>query len=246
VTHSVVIGGTRGLGREIVRQFSEAGHIVSVIGRREPLPADKNLAGVNFFVCDLTVASTLKSTLAAIVSAAGPVSYLVFSQRYRGKDDAWQGEMDVTVNATKMVIDTLSEGFATEGDRAVVFISSSFGDSIGEGQPVGYHVGKAALNHMMRFYAVNLGRKGIRVNAVTPMTFLKDESKDFYLANPKITGLYERMIPLGRMGSSTDCSKVVSFLCSANAGFVNGQNIYVDGGLSLVWPESLGRSLTGI
>ena len=118
-----------------------------------------------------------------------------------------------------------------------------FGDFVGKGQPVGYHVCKAGLNQLMRYYAVNLGRKGIRVNAVTAFTYLKDESKDFYLGNEDLLGLYERIVPLGRMATAQDCARAAAFLCSPEAGFVNGQNLYVDGGLSLVWPETLARDL---
>jgi enoyl-[acyl-carrier-protein] reductase (NADH) len=46
------------------------------------------------------------------------------------------------------------------------------------------------------------------------------------------------------MATTQDVSNVIAFLCSSNAGFVTGQNIYVDGGLSVLWPEQLIRSLT--
>jgi NAD(P)-dependent dehydrogenase (short-subunit alcohol dehydrogenase family) len=54
------------------------------------------------------------------------------------------------------------------------------------------------------------------------------------------------MIPLGRMATSEDSAKLIAFLCSTQAGFINGQNIYVDGGLSLIWPESLGRAIAPV
>ena len=117
---------------------------------------------------------------------------------------------------------------------------------VGEGQPASYHVGKAAANHLMRHAAVNLGRNGIRSNTVTPFTFLKEESCEFYLANDKLMKLYEGIVPLGRMGSAADSANVIAFLCSPEAAYVTGQNIYVDGGLSLVWPETLARKLQSL
>jgi len=125
-------------------------------------------------------------------------------------------------------------------------VSSVFGDRVGEGQPLSYHLGKAGINHMARFYAVSLGRKGIRVNVVTPFTFLKEESKDFYLNNKELQALYQEMIPLGRMGTAEDSANAVAFLCSPAASFINGQNLYVDGGLSVIWPETLARKLKSI
>lgn len=246
MTHSLIIGGTRGLGREVVKLFSAAGHTVSIIGRREPAAQDRDIPNTYFHIADLADPEGLKAALAEAVKAQGKLSYLVFCQRYRGKDDDWQGEFDITLTATKVTVEALQDEFETSGDKGIVMVSSVFGDYVGEGQPMSYHVGKAGLNHMMRFYAVNLGRKGIRVNAITPFTFLKEESKKFYLDNKPLLDLYNEMIPLGRMPTSEDSANTIAYLCSPAAGFINGQNIYVDGGLSLVWPETLGRKLASI
>ena len=77
-------------------------------------------------------------------------------------------------------------------------------------------------------------------------TFLKEDSKEFYLKNKELMQLYAEIIPHGRMATSEDSANVITFLCSPGAAFVNGQNIYVDGGLSLVWPETLARKLKSI
>ena len=234
------------MGREVTKLMSAAGHAVSVLGRRPPPEEDAALQGARHFVADLGDAAALRETLGQIVASGGRLSYLVFCQRYRGDGDAWTGEFEITLTATKEAIESLADQFAEDGDKGVVVVSSVFGDFVGKGQPVGYHVCKAGLNQLMRYYAVNLGRKGIRVNAVTAFTYLKEESKEFYLGNEDLLGLYERIVPLGRMATAQDCARAAAFLCSPEAGFVNGQNLYVDGGLSLVWPETLARDLTGI
>ena len=125
-------------------------------------------------------------------------------------------------------------------------VSSVFADFVGEGQAISYHMAKAGMNQMMRYYAVNLGRKGIRCNAVTAFTFLKDESKNFYLENTELQDLHRQIVPLERMATIGDIADVIMFLNSESASFVIGQNIYVDGGLSLNWPENLARTLTGV
>ena len=96
---------------------------------------------------------------------------------------------------------------------------------------------------MMRYYALDLGPKHIRVNSIRPMTFLKEESKSFYLENKPLLELYDDIIPMGRMGTTEDSANVITFLCSSQASFVTGQDIAIDGGLSLHWPESLSRRL---
>jgi len=244
--HTLIVGGTRGLGRIVARLAADGGHQVSVIGRREPAEADRKLSGVRHWVADIEDRSALAGTLEAIVAETGKLNYLVFCQRYRGSGDAWAGEIDITLDLTKAVIERMQGEFAPDGDKAMVLVSSVFADFVGEGQAVSYHVAKAGLNQMMRYYAVNLGRKGIRVNGVTPFTFLKEESRDFYLKNKALHDLYRKITPLGRMATAEDSARVIAFLCSPAAGFVNGQNIYVDGGLSLLWPETLARGLTGL
>lgn len=246
MTHTLIIGGTRGLGREVVKLLSAAGHIITVIGGREPIAADLDVPNTEFLIADLADSAGFKLMLEKAVETRGKLSYIVFCQRYRGKDDDWQGEFDITLTATKVAVETLQDEFVAEGDKGIVMVSSPFGDYVSEGQGVSYHMSKAGLNQMMRFYAVSLGRKGIRVNAITPCTFLKDESKDFYLNNKSLYDLYCNMIPLGRMATSEDSAQAIAFLCSPQASFINGQNIYVDGGLSLVWPEALARKLTSL
>ncbi len=167
-------------------------------------------------------------------------------QRYRGQDDDWTGEIQVSLTATRQLIELLVPKFETRGDRGIVLVSSVFGDRVGDGQPLSYHLCKAGMNQMTRFYAANLGQKGIRVNAITPFTFLKEESKDFYLNNKELSDLYQEIIPLGRMGTTEDSANAIAFLCSPAAGFITGQNLYIDGGMSLVWPETIARRLRSI
>ena len=245
MTHSIVFGGSKGLGRVLARQLAARGDIVSVISRSAP-PVAERVDGVLYYCADIADFTATQSALDAAIEQNGALNYLIFCQRYRGKDDSWAGEIEVSLTASKRVIEHVHGSFKKDSDCGIVFVSSVFGDRIGEGQDISYHLGKAGMNHMARFYAVNLGRKGIRTNSVTPFTFLKEESKDFYLNNLELMGLYEEIIPLGRMATSEDSANVITFLCSSGAAFVNGQNIYVDGGLSLVWPETLARKLKSI
>jgi len=246
IPHTLIIGGTRGLGREAARLLSREGHHVSVIGRREPAESDCDIPNVKYWIADLQQPGEALGAALRIARERGPFNYLVFCQRYRGKDDDWAGEIQVSLSATKELVEGLLKEFVPVEDKGIVMVSSVFGDYVGEGQPLSYHLGKAGINQMARYYAVNLGRLGIRVNVVTPFTFLKEESKEFYLANEKLQALYRDIVPLGRMGTTEDSANAIVFLCSPRAGFINGQNIYVDGGLSVVWPETLARKLQSV
>lgn len=234
------------MGRELVRQMRAQGHTVSVIGRRAPVDADKALLGVRFWAADIADCAKLPVLLDDIVSNGGPINYLVFLQRYRGDGDKWIGEMETSLTATKNIIECLLPRFAKSADQAIVVVSSIAVDHVVSEQPVGYHVAKAGLRHMASYYAVTLGERGIRVNSVSPCTSLKDENRAFYTANQTIADVYKRTIPLGRMGTAEDSANVIAFLCSSKASFVTGQNIVVDGGVSLLSQESLSRQISGV
>ena len=245
MAHAVIFGGTKGLGKVLARELKKRGDEVSVVSRAAP-PEESKIEGCQYFAADISSVADVLPSLNDAIALAGNINYLIFCQRYRGSSDSWAGEIEVSLSGPKKIVEAMQDSFDISGDRAIVFVSSVFGDKIGEGQDLSYHIGKAGINHMSSYFAVNLGRKGIRVNSVTPFTFLKDESKDFYINNHELMDLYKTIDPLGRIGTAEDSSNLIQFLCSPAAQFINGQNIYVDGGLSLVWPETLARQLKSI
>ena len=243
--HAVVVGGTRGLGLIVVERFLARGYDVTVISRT---PSSKHAGNgnVRHLAANLERPESYEGIWLQARDGFGPVSYLVLSQRYRGTGDPWEGELRVGLTASKHLIEGFSDHFADGGDRAIGVISSVYAQYVGSSQPVGYHVVKAGLNEMMRYYAATLGRRGIRVNAIMPLTYLKEESRRFYEGNAALLELYGRLVPLGRMGTSEDSANALSFLCSEQASFINGQSILLDGGVSVIWPEEVAKSFAGI
>lgn len=242
--HDVIIGGTRGIGRAYVHAMAEMGHTVSVLGRRPP-PENRDVSQVHYWTVDLSDRKRLSLVLAGLVEQQGQVNHLVFFQRYRGEEDAWAGELDVSLTATRCIVERLADHFDGTADNAIVIVGSVASQFITEEQPVSYHVAKAGLHQMVRYYAVALGPRGIRVNAVSPGTVLKEESQQFYQQDP-VSSLYKRIIPLGRMGTAEDVVQLIAFLCSPQAAFVTGQNIVIDGGASLQGHEALARKVAGL
>lgn len=241
--HILIVGGTRGIGKSLVEAFA-GDAAVSVIGRHPPSVSGKNTVGVSYWIVDLTDTQRLKRTLKEIISKNGKVSSLIFLQRYRGDKDAWEGEIAVSLTATKNIIEFLADEFDSARERSIVIASSLASYYVATEQPVGYHVVKAGLNQLARFFAVNLAAKKIRVNCVIYGAVLKEEAKEFYRKHKKLQNLYKQITPLGRMATPKDIAEAVKFLCSENASFITGQNLVLDGGISLQSHETLSRELT--
>lgn len=244
--HSLIIGGTRGIGRALVEKFARQKHTLSVLSRR--LPAD-SIPGVPqnaYWRCDLLDDKKLKKTLHAIVKKNGSITNLVFFQRWRGEKNDWEGEIETSLTATKRVVEQLAGHFDSQNFPSIVMVSSVASRLVASEQPLSYHVGKGGLEQMIRYYAATLGAQSIRVNSVSFGTVLKRESKKFYEKNKKLTNLYKKIIPLGRIGTAEEMANVIAFLCSPEASFITGQNIIVDGGITLQWHESLARRITNL
>lgn len=229
--HYVVVGGSRGLGRAFAASISSKGHSVSVISRtRGDVPL------VEYHECDVSAIDPAV-TLEAIRRQRGPIDAIAFFQRFRGDDDPWEGEFRTSLSATRTIVEAAPPFFAADGLRSIVFVSSVNATFVSPSLPPGYHVAKAGLCQLARYFACTLGPLGIRVNAVCPSTFLKPESEAHYASRPELKARLAGMSPLGRMGTHEDVNAAVAFLLGAEASFVTGQVLVVDGGISLRWPE---------
>lgn len=240
--HVVVVGGSRGLGKVVAERFDALEFAVTVIARTRPAEQTR----LNFVSADLETMSSSAEVVEEAVRLGGKIRYLIFCQRYRGAGDPWQGELQVTLTATRLLMNGFADQFCADGDRAIAVVSSVYAEFVGSSQPESYHVAKAGLNQLVKFNAAVMGRRGIRVNSIMPLTYLKAESKEFYLANDALMKLYRDFVPIGTIGRAEDSANLLEFLCSPKASFINGQAIYVDGGVSVVWPEELARTLAGI
>jgi NAD(P)-dependent dehydrogenase (short-subunit alcohol dehydrogenase family) len=219
------------------------GHDVSVIARR---PAEGQMPSVRYWEVDLLDHKRIHKVLRGIIRQNGRLNNLIFFQRFRDNGDDWRGELETSLTATKQIIEGLVNDFDNSDEKSIVIISSAASHFIAEEQPLSYHVAKAGLNQLVRYYAFMFGAKGIRVNSVSPAIILKEEAKEFYRKNKPLEDLYKRITPLGRMGTSEDVAGAVSFLCGSNAAFITGQNIIVDGGLSLQCQDGLARKLSSL
>lgn len=216
MSHLVIVGASKGIGRDIQYELDERGH-----GCRA-LPRD------------------MESSEAHEVLSWGDAFLLC--QRYRG-DDEWDGEFNVSLTKTRKIFDYLKL-YWDYGPLPVVVMASVAAVSVEEEQPVSYHACKAALVEMVKYYAVTLGPKQIRVNAIIPGLTIKPEARGFYDAHPELEQLYKDITPLGRMGTVEDIANLVDFLITDKSSYLTGQTITLDGGIGLRSHWALARLVT--
>ena len=236
--HALIVGGSKGAGRALALKWAKEGRGVSVISRTAPSGKLGPVKGVIYSQADLKDPEAVKKAVGRVLKR-GPIHDLVFFQRFRGEGDSWAGEIDTTLTATKNVIDAVGDRFGPAA--AIVAVGTVITRFVAEGTSLGYHVAKAGLEELVRYYAVHLAPKGIRVNGVCPSTFEKKESHDFFKSNEELKEMYRQVIPLGRIGTADELAEVITFLCGPQSSYITGQNIVVDGGFSLTWHESFAR-----
>jgi NAD(P)-dependent dehydrogenase (short-subunit alcohol dehydrogenase family) len=211
------------------------------LGRNAPVWKPGAHSGIRHWAVDLLDRRKLRRVLDAAIRENGKLKNLIFVQRYKGNGDSWSGELETSLTATRFVIEHCSKSFVRNG--SIVVVSSQANRFVATEQPAGYHVVKAGLIQLCRYFAVVLGPQGIRVNSVSPGTVLKPENRQYYSKQKRLQKLFKTMIPLGRMGTAEEVAGVVSLLCSDKASFVTGQDLLVDGGASLLSHETLARKL---
>lgn len=213
---AVITGGAQGIGKAIVDAFRAQGVVVYVIDKQ---PGD-------WFMGDVSDKSTLEEFASFVVSKSGHVDYLVNNALpvMRGIDECsyeeFQYALAVGVTApfylTKLLMPYFSPG------ASVVNISSSR-DRMSQPQTESYTAAKggiAALTHAM---AVSLAGKA-RVNSISP-GWIDTTGSD-------ITGPDATQQLVGRVGKPEDIASLVIYLCSDKAGFITGENICIDGGMT--------------
>jgi len=226
----LVVGGTSGLGLEFVKTRISEGHKVVVVSRQE-----FSLQGVTSITCDLSNLQEVSIMIKELSSSNFTFDSLLFFQRSRGNPDrdSWQSEFDVTVSSTRLFLQSSESILSDDGDKSIVIVNSVAGTFITRDATDSYQISKAALLHLARYYAAKLGKAGIRINTVTPFTFVKDISRNYFESSNEWQQIVEKRIPLGRICTPIDIINLIDFLRGDKAQYITGQEIFIDGGLSL-------------
>lgn len=235
----VITGAGGGIGRALARAFAAEGARAVLLDRDETRLATlvAELGGsARALPCDLS-APTEVAAAAARVDAEGGADILVNAAAILrpgtletiGAAD-WSAMLEVNLTGYLTAAQAFGRAMLARRRGAMVHIASIAGS---QPQPASgaYSASKAAILMMSRQLAQEWGPRGVRSNCVSPGLVVTPMSAAFY-ADPQVTARREAMVPLRRIASPADMADVALFLASDRAGYVTGQDIVVDGGLS--------------
>jgi len=230
---SIVFGGTRGIGKVISKTLSKRGDLVITASR-------KNLKKKSHLSVDLTFEkSRIKNCISRYFKNKNlKINNIIFSQRYRGNESKL--DFEVSLRSTSTIIELLKNRMPK--GSSIVLISSIAIKTIVDDQSLSYHLTRAGIDQMAKYYAVALGDKGIRCNCVLPTKIIKPENYKFYnKKNNPVASMIKKITPLNRMGTSQDVANLVEFLSSKKSSFINGCSIPIDGGAHLQSQELIAK-----
>lgn len=213
---AVVTGGARGIGKCIREAFEAAGATVCVI----------DLLDNDYFVGDLADRETLERFAAKVISDYGRVDYLIHNAAPKmiglteGSYEDFEYALRVGVTAPFYLTKLFSPYF---GEGASVVNISSSRDRMSQPETESYTAAKGGISALTHALAVTLAGKA-RVNSVSPGWI--DNAYTVY-EGPDAT-----QQPAGRVGIPPDIANMVLYLCSDMAGFITGENICIDGGMT--------------
>ena len=245
---ALITGGGGGVGRGIALELARSGCRVAVNYfsaadlAEETVDQIKGLGGDAFAVRgNVADAAEVKEMFAAVIGRFDRLHILVNNAGVQ----TWQPFLEVTESDWDLVIDTNLKGcflnsqaaarhMKEHGGGSIVNIGSGC-NKIGFPNLVAYTASKGGIEMLTKVAAVELGRYGIRVNCVAPGAIeierTRREGGDY-------ARIWSEITPLGRVGTPSDVGQAVVFLASADASFVSGQTLWVDGGVfsQARWP----------
>lgn len=244
---ALVTGGGRGLGEQIARGLAQAGASVAVASRKveacEGVARDlADAYGTRTLALRMDVASEddVRAGVDAVENELGPVDVLVNNSGTAWGApaaemplEAWRKVMEVNATGTFLCSREVGARLIARGAPGAILNVASISGLHGT-QPevldaLGYSSSKGAVIAFTRDLAVKWARYGIRVNAVAP-GFFPTKMTEAVLEHADKS--IKRMVPLGRVGGDTELMGAAVFLLSPAAGYVTGQVLAVDGGLT--------------
>jgi NAD(P)-dependent dehydrogenase (short-subunit alcohol dehydrogenase family) len=247
--HSVAIvtGAGRGIGREIARVLAEEGASVVVASRTaaelRELVDGLTARGLKVAArrCDVSRAASVRSLVDWTRERFGDPDILVCSHGVGAErpfleltKEQWEETLAINLTGCFLVGQAAARAMVTAGLRGRIVFVSATNALASEPRVTDYDASKAGLHGLTRSMALELGPRGITVNAVAP-GWVRTPMTEPYLTEDLLTG--QRVVnPVGRIGEPADIAAAVAWLVHPSSSYVNGSVVVVDGGQAAMLP----------
>jgi NAD(P)-dependent dehydrogenase (short-subunit alcohol dehydrogenase family) len=242
---AIVTGGAQGIGWAICERLVAEGAagVVSVDLQSACVDGCVPLVG------DVADPETARSAVALCVEQFGRVDLMAAHtgiaepRPLLETDDAhWRKHMAVNVDGVFWCVREAARAMVAAGRGGAIVCTASINAWHVEETMAAYNVSKAAVHAIARSAAIDLGRHGIRVNAVAPGV-VDTPIAALVVHNPELAPEYLKTIPLGRFGMPRDIADAVLFLASNESAYITGHMLVIDGGQTLgitgdLWEEA--------
>ena len=240
---AVVTGGSRGLGRAVCLELAAGGANVVLCYAGNEAAANETVAACEALGaravavrCDVADSAQVKTLMDTALQTFGRIDILVNNAGITRdgllmmmKEDDFDAVIDTNLKGAFLCMKAVARQMMKQRYGRIVNLSSVVGLRGNAGQ-VNYAASKAGVIGMTKSLAKELASRGVTVNAVAP-GFMETDMTAAMPEAAKTATL--AAIPMGRMGAAEDVAKTVAFLASEEAGYITGQVIAVDGGMSM-------------
>lgn len=240
---ALVTGGSRGIGRAIVKALAAEGAKVAFVYRGNKEAADSLVQEITQaggtargWQCDVADATAAQACAEQVEKDWGKIDILVNNAGVirddlfvRMEPEAWNTVLQTNLGGVFSFCKAVAYGMMKARRGRIINVSSVAAEHVNPGQ-TNYAASKGAINAFTRALAVELASRNVTVNAVAPGFIETDMSE---AVRNKAGDLIKKFIPMRRIGQPDDIAKVVVFLAGDASGYMTGQVLTVDGGLSL-------------
>ena len=240
----IVTGAASGIGLAIARRLLQSGAVLwmsdvdemALSGSKGALEAEGLAPRAR--VCDVRNADDVDALVGEVIEAHGRLDVLVnnvgvthFAPVVDTGTEAWRATVEVTLDSCFYGVRAALRPMLAQGGGAIVNVSSGAG-LLAVPEQGAYGAAKAGVIHLTRTAAVENGASGVRINCVVPGPIDTPPVRRWLESMPDGGASYERTQVAGRLGQPEEIAHAVAFLASAQASFINGAALAVDGGVS--------------
>jgi 2-dehydro-3-deoxy-L-fuconate 4-dehydrogenase len=237
---TLITGAAQGIGRDTAILFTEQGaKVIATDVNADKLQTLENINNIDIFPMDITNTKQIQACaekypdINVLINCAG----VVFNgSALNCSEEEWLASMNINVSASFRLIKAILPGMIKQHCGSIINIASVVSNVKGVPNRFAYGTSKAAIIGLTKSVAADFIDQGIRCNAISPGT-IHSPSLDQRL---QASGNYEAALtafiqrqPMGRLGQPSEIAAVASLLASDDASFMTGENIVIDGGMSL-------------